>query len=235
MRPPAPSFCVLGDISNVVGEIGERAVELWLEARSYPFMKGGICPRTWLRDGVYIGRGFNRLQRELSEEDRKEVTATMEGMIEATEAFLTRDERKRFDDLIRKVEEREIKDAKKLGRSPRLAEWIKTSQEEGRPIRILPAILVVPHPPTYGVDFIARMPDLTFLEVKANMGRLNQSQAEFLELASDRGFRTALARIVVPPSFMPLAKEFLGGHLTLTGSGLSVSLVDLATLRTVTE
>jgi hypothetical protein len=42
-------------------------------------------------------------------------------------------------------------------------------------------------------DFVAKIPDICFIEVKANTSKLRPSQRAFLKLAKGHGFKAAVA------------------------------------------
>ncbi len=226
-----------GDLSNKIGAIGEKAVEAWLQARNYPFMRTTeLCLRSWPKDHIgymttpppqstegfsvprsqvrklIAARGYLVYETREVEVSGKPMTVVIREPTEKERARFRDavEERVRRTELLVYPEERGGVDAL-FQEAER--QWVEQGGKLG-----WEGSTFTPCP--YYPDYTTRIPGLGFLEVKANTSRLVKGQAEFLNLARRHGFVTRLARVVVPSSIIVQAEEFLGqGLLALRWEG----------------
>ncbi len=159
------------NISNELGLIGEKAVKDWLRKRHYPFRDAGEVAFALGFDPFDVSTGIKPV-RLWHEDQLGGVSWEIAPQSVRLNGFLTTEERKRLKALLNSFSKVRLRRGKH-----RAGHGYHHSN-------VLP-------------DFIVKMPELAFLEVKVNNSRVEPNQRSFLRMAKTHGIEARVAHVSI--------------------------------------
>lgn len=220
-------------LNNKVGVIGEKAMEVWLQLREYPFLRStDLCLRSWPKDGV----GHSTTSQPTATEGLPGPASQAEKVIAARGYRVHEMKEVQFMGGPMTVIVRDLTERDRARFQAQLVERIRQTDQLLSPVErgTIDGLMreaecrwigdgVGTHNPLNWPDYIVKMPRLKFLEVKANTSKLSKGQVDFLRLATAHGIGAKLARVAVPVSLIGQVEEHLGqGLFTLRKQGAGV-------------